>query len=116
MEPRAVYKELLRRVAEVRDIAGAGALLSWDQETNMPRKGAAARANVLATLAGLRHERFTDPHLGELMGDCEAAAGRFDEIEQAQLRELHHDWDRATKIPRTLVIKTTAAESAALES
>jgi carboxypeptidase Taq len=116
MEPRAAYTELLRRVAEVRDIAGAGALLSWDQETNMPRKGAAARANVLATLAGLRHERFTDPHLGELMGGCEAAAGRFDEVERAQLRELRHDWDRATKIPRALVMETAAAESAALET
>jgi carboxypeptidase Taq len=116
MEPRAAYTEVLRRVAEVRDLAGASALLSWDQETHMPKKGAAARADVLSTLAGLRHERFTDPHLGELIATCEAAAGKFDEVDHAQLRELRYDWDRATKIPRALVMEIAAAESAALEA
>jgi carboxypeptidase Taq len=116
MEPRPAYAELLRRVAEVSDLSGASALLSWDQETNMPRKGAAARAQVLSTLAGLRHERFTAARLGELLGECEAAAGGFDEVERAQLRELRRDYDRATKIPRELVMEMAAAESAALEA
>jgi carboxypeptidase Taq len=116
MEPRPAYAELLRRVAEVCDLSGASSLLSWDQETNMPKKGAAARAQVLSTLAGLRHERFTQPKIGELLGECEAADGSFDEIERAQLRELRRDFDRATKIPRELVMEMAAAESAALES
>jgi carboxypeptidase Taq len=116
MEPRPAFAELLRRVAEVSDLSGATALLSWDQETNMPRKGAVARAQVLSTLAGLRHERFTDPKVGELLGECEASKNGFDEVAHAQLRELRRDYDRATRIPRELVTETAAAESAALEA
>ncbi len=116
MELRAAYAELLRRYAEVRDLSAVAGLLSWDQETMLPRKGAPARAEQLATLAGIRHERFTDPHLGELLEHCRSAPGRFDEIENAQLRELHTDYERATKLPKELVEQFAAAESAALEA
>jgi carboxypeptidase Taq len=116
MNCRAAYDELLRRYAELRDLASAAALLSWDQETMMPRKGAAARARQLATLAGLRHERFTDARIGELLSACEAAPGQLDDEERAQIRELRHDWDRATRLEKALVEELAAAESAALEA
>src|SRR5262245_30043292 len=113
---RADYDELLRRNAEVRDLASAGALLAWDQETMMPRKGAAARARQLATLAGIRHERFTDPGIGELLARCESAQGDLDDEAQAQVRELRRDWDHATRLDRALIEELAAAESAALEA
>lgn len=116
MDARAAYAELLRRYAEVRDLSSAAALLSWDQETMLPRKGAAARGQQLATLAGVRHERFTDPRVGELLADCRADFGSFDELQKAQLRELTTDFDRATKLPKELVEQFAAAESAALEA
>ncbi len=116
MDSRAAYDELLRRFAEVRDLSSAAALLSWDQETMLPRKGAAARGRQLSTLAGLRHDRFTDLRIGELLSTCEAAGGAFDDLARAQLRELRIDWDRATKLPRDLVEAMAAAESAALEA
>ncbi|MBM4015586.1 MAG: carboxypeptidase M32 [Planctomycetes bacterium] len=116
MTPRAAFAELLRRHAEVRDLSSATALLAWDQETMMPRKAAAARASQLATLAGLRHERFTDPRLGDWIAACEAASGEFDDEERAGIRELARDWRRATQLPRDLVEEQAAAESAALEA
>jgi len=116
MTPRAAHDDLMRRYAGLRDLASAAALLAWDQETMMPRKGAAARGRQLATLAGLRHERFTDPRVGELLAACEASPGEFDDEARAQQRELRHDWDRATKIPRELVEALAEAESAALEA
>ncbi len=116
MNPRTAYTELLHRYAEVRDLSSAAALLSWDQETMMPRKAAAARARQLATLAGLRHERFTDPKVGDLLAAAETARDAFSDEEQAQLRELRYDWDRATKLPKELVEQFAAAESAALEA
>jgi len=116
MDARAAYDDLLRRYAELRDLTSAAALLSWDQETMLPKRGAAGRARQLATLAGLRHERFIDPRVGERIAECEAAPGRFDEEERAQLRELARDWRRATKLPKELVEELAAAESAALEA
>ncbi len=116
MDARAAYAELLRRYAEVRDLGSVAALLSWDQETMLPRKGAAARGQQLATLAGLRHERFTDPRIGALLAECRAGSGAFDELQKAQIRELTTDFDRATKLPKELVEQFAAAESAALEA
>lgn len=113
---RVSYADLMRRHGEVRDLASAGGLLAWDQETMMPRKGAAARARQLAALAGIRHEKFTDPKVGELLAQCESSLAQFSDEEQAQLRELRHDYDRATKIPGALVQEFAAAESAALEA
>ncbi|MSP15933.1 MAG: carboxypeptidase M32 [Myxococcales bacterium] len=116
MSSRAAWTDLLRRYAELRDLSSTAALLQWDQETMMPRRGAAARAQQLVTLAGLRHERFTDPRIGDLVLQCEATPGEFDDEERAQLREFASDWRRATKLPRELVEAFAAAESAALEA
>src|SRR5262245_10680692 len=47
--------ELKRRLQEASDIAAAGAVLSWDQATYMPKGGAGARARQGATLSRLAH-------------------------------------------------------------
>jgi carboxypeptidase Taq len=65
------YKTQLRRLA---DINFASAVLSWDQETYMPPKGADHRASQLATLAGLAHAQATDKALGELLENLQADA------------------------------------------
>ena len=43
--------DLKRRLLEISDLAGAGAILSWDQATYMPQAGAGARGRQLAMLA-----------------------------------------------------------------
>ena len=55
---------------EVVDLSRAAALASWDQETVMPRAGAAARAQVSATLAGVRHAKLVAPELLEALERC----------------------------------------------
>ncbi|MEW6241899.1 MAG: carboxypeptidase M32, partial [Chloroflexota bacterium] len=42
--------QLKQIMAEVADLNNAAALLGWDQQTYMPRGGAEARGNQLATL------------------------------------------------------------------
>lgn len=58
------YKELMRKIA---DVQYAAAVLNWDQETYMPKKGADLRAQQLSTLAGIAHELSTSNELGELL-------------------------------------------------
>src|SRR3954447_24791312 len=87
---------------EVRDVQAARALLEWDQETYMPAGGAARRGQVLATLAGIEHERLTAPALLEA---AETMAG--DEADPfadwpAQAREARRRIRRATALPRRL--------------
>ncbi|MFL5763196.1 MAG: carboxypeptidase M32 [Bacteroidia bacterium] len=58
------YRSMMRKIA---DIQYAAALLNWDQETYMPPKGAAFRAQQLSTLAGIGHELSVSDELGELL-------------------------------------------------
>ncbi len=79
-------------------------MLGWDEQTYLPPQGAALRADQMSLLAGLVHERTTDPRVGEwltaLEQSHEFAAGS---PSAANLREARRSYDRATKIPRRLV-------------
>jgi carboxypeptidase Taq len=66
MEKYKKYRETMRKIA---DIQYASALLNWDQETYMPPKGAAFRAQQLSTLAGIGHELSVSDELGKLLNE-----------------------------------------------
>jgi len=55
---------LKTRLETIADLAGASELAAWDQQTKMPPNGGKARAEMLGTLASLRHEAFTDDETG----------------------------------------------------
>lgn len=59
-----VYKELMRKIADVQYAAG---VLNWDQETYMPENGAEMRAQQLSTLSGIAHELSTSEELGDVL-------------------------------------------------
>lgn len=77
------------------------ALLAWDQETYMPRGGGDARAEQMALLAGLRHERGTSKEMGDLIASCEGES--LNEQQRACVREFRRDYDKRTKLPKSLV-------------
>ena len=63
------FAELRERLCEVWDLGKAAGLLAWDQQTMMPPRGAAVRAEQLGTLSKVIHERFVDPEIGRLLDD-----------------------------------------------
>ena len=74
IEPKEAYDELIRRSRELATLASCSAVLGWDEQTYMPAGGAAHRGNQMALLAGLHHERATDPRIGELLAIVEGSA------------------------------------------
>jgi Zn-dependent M32 family carboxypeptidase len=70
----AKLADLRQRLAEISDLNGAGAVLTWDQATYMPPGGSAVRARQGATLSRLAHEKFTDPEIGRLLDGLAAYA------------------------------------------
>ena len=85
------------------------ALLNWDQETYMPSKAVGERAEQIALIEGLAHEKSIAPEVGDLlealgstsenpMGDPALAPA-----ERAYLRVLRRSFDRETKLPSDLV-------------
>jgi len=110
---RARYDELKRKMKEVGLLYSTEGILAWDQQTYMPPRGSAHRAEMMAQTAGLAHARFTDPRIGELLSELEGSdlAKGEDTIEAANIRELRRQYDRQIKLPADLVEefnKTTA--------
>jgi carboxypeptidase Taq len=113
MPLNAAYAELIRRVREESLLASCEALLEWDEETYMPAGGVENRSEQLALLAGVLHDRGTDPRVGELLHQLEGSELLADPGSAAavNVRELRREYDRYVRLPRTLVegvARTTA--------
>lgn len=95
------YEELRTRLAEISDLHGAIAVLSWDQSTYMPSGGAEARGRQLATLQQLAHEKFTAPRLGTLLEDLKSfETGLSVDADERRLIGLtRRDYDRTMRVP-----------------
>lgn len=114
MKTLATLDPLTTRLLEIRRIQSAASVLSWDQETYMPAGGGAARAEQIATLEGLAHQKlvsgeverllaqWVDPASGEA---AESQGESWDEPSRALLREASRDFDRAKKLPSDFVIR-----------
>src|SRR3954467_13157129 len=100
MTPKVAYDELIRRAKEQSLLGSCSALLGWDEQTYMPRGGAEHRGNQMALLAGLQHERATDPRIGDLLGTLEGSELVVDpeSPEAVNVREIRRGYDRQTKL------------------
>lgn len=87
------YHQHLKKVSDIRFAAG---VLQWDQETYMPPKGAAMRAQQLATLAGLAHQHFTDEKLGKLLDELINDTS-LSEKELKNVKQTHKDYYKQKK-------------------
>lgn len=113
-KPAHHYAELrtLRRRAAT--LGSVSQLLGWDQETYMPTGGAGARAEQSSILAEIVHSRLIDPRVGELIAVCEADKSLLaDPAAAANIREMRRDFDKATKLPSSLVAELAEVGSKA---
>jgi carboxypeptidase Taq len=99
------------RIAELSDLAALARLASWDQRTMMPPGGAPARANHLATLQRLFHDRATADEIGEWLDEVEADGAGLDDVDRDLVRLARRDWDRARRVPRELAAERAAASA-----
>ncbi len=105
--------ELRTWLAEVADLRRACLVLQWDQSTMMPPLGAPARAEHLATLQRITHERFISERTGELI---EAAAAQLnglapDSIEHRIVSEARRLYEKDRRVPLELAAARSRAAS-----
>ena len=113
----SAYADLLAALREAATLRSVIATLGWDQETVMPPAAAGMRAEQMALLAGLAHERATDPRLGDLLARAESdPAVLEDAAAAANVREIRRDYDRATRLPTSLVRDIAETASRAMEA
>lgn len=103
MTPRDAYDALKRECFELDLIRSTASTLGWDEQTQLPARGTPHRAEQLAFLGKLSHERFTSPRVDELLATVAASDLASDGDVAANVRELRRAFDRATKVPGTLV-------------
>ncbi len=105
------YDKFLQIVREIGRLDSTAALLDWDSETYMPEGGLAVRAEQLALLARLAHERRTSRELGDLLDRLHDSAN--DEAAATNVREMRRQFDRAVRIPRDLIERIARATTIA---
>ena len=112
-DQRAQFAELLRRLGEISDLQRATGLLVWDQETKMPPLGARARAEQLATLARLAHDRATAPELGVLFEELRELeeSSEAESLEASVIRVARRDYEKKRLVPSDLRAELTRAGS-----
>jgi carboxypeptidase Taq len=108
--------ELLDRMHEIADLSALGALAEWDQNTDMPEGAGEIRGDQMATLQGVLHERWHAERLGHLLDTLESASANLTDADKGLIREARRGYDRATKLPRTLVEELARVQAASFES
>lgn len=103
-QTESLYVELIRELKQTTLLGSCAAVLSWDEQVNLPVGGAEHRANQLALLAGMTHDRATSKRVGELIGELQSTGNFADgSDEQVNLTDAKRHYDRATKLPKKLV-------------
>jgi carboxypeptidase Taq len=109
MEQYESYKNKMRQIA---DINGAISVLAWDKEVNLPKKGAAARSQQMATLSGMAHELFTAADFGQELTALIESNNLTPEQHQNVVLTLK-DYNKSTKLPTEFVIRRSQVVSEA---
>ena len=111
---RERFDELRGRLAEIADLVKTVALLGWDQQVMMPRRGAEIRAEQLATVGRIAHEKFISPEIGKLIDGLRGWGEEqdYDSLEASLIRVVARDWEKASKVPPDL--RAEISRSAAL--
>jgi carboxypeptidase Taq len=107
---------LRNRLGTVSDLDGAAELAAWDQQTKMPRNGGPARADMLATLASLRHATFTADETGRLLESAAAELSRAGapdpDSDDVRLVEVtRRRWEKSRRVPTELEAEIARASS-----
>ena len=111
----AVWERLEPRLGELADLGSALRLLGWDQHVMMPQGGGPGRGRVMGTLQGLAHNRLVDPAFGDLLSEAEADDSLSDD-QKASVRLARREYDKATKLPESLVKELAELESTAFQA
>jgi carboxypeptidase Taq len=100
----ADFVALRERLAEISDLHRSLGVLAWDQKVTMPPGGHPARAEALATLGRLAHEKSVDDELGRLLERLRPYEESFehDSDEASIIRVARRDWEKARRVPTEL--------------
>lgn len=100
----ADLRTLKERLAEISDLYRSLGVLGWDQKVTMPTGGHPARAEAMATLGRIAHERFVDEEVGRLLERLRPQEETldYDSDDASLIRVVRHDWEKQSRVPTEL--------------
>ena len=97
----ADLRTLRERLSEISDLGRMLFLAAWDQRVNMPTLGGPARAEAMATLGRIAHEKFVDGEIGTLLERLSPyeESLEHDSDDASLIRVTRRDWEKARRVP-----------------
>jgi carboxypeptidase Taq len=111
-------KKIKKIIYEITDINHAAAVLGWDQETYMPKGGINDRANQLATLNKIAHEKFISKEVGDLIEGSKTEIEKIDanSNDSRLIKVIDRNYQKNVKVPSKLVSEMSKASSLGQQS
>lgn len=100
---------LLDHLKQSAALGQVSALLSWDQEAMMPKRGGPQRAEQSGALAAVLHARSADSRIPEWIAGIDT--DQLSLFDQRNVTEAQRSYDKATKIPTSLAEESARAAS-----
>jgi len=116
MDISSSYQKLLSISSKVTDIWSSVAVLQWDQEVNMPSKGAKFRAQQIATLSGMAHELATGKEVGALLQELNEQENTLNPEENRNFQLWREAYQRYSRLSEDFVQRRSMACSRAYHS
>lgn len=115
---KKIYDAFLKKTREIFTLQSIGAVLHWDKETFMPKKGVEGRANQLQLLSGLNHDALTDPALGEAIEQLSLPENwkNLSQTERVNVREMKRSREQTVKLPKKLSQEMSLTNTMATEA
>jgi carboxypeptidase Taq len=110
------YETLCQLAREITLLGSSASVLGWDQETYLPAKGIAYRAQQIALLETRAHSLATGTRFRKLLDAAEKETFKKQSPQAANLREWRHQLERASRIPSALVSRFSEACSLAKQA
>jgi len=107
--------QLREQMVEVADLQAVSALLDWDHQTYMPSGAVEARAQQMATIDRLAHQKLTCDYIGELLQTAQSEVEAMDpDSDEARLVKVtQRDYDRQRRVPSRWVSEFSQATALA---
>ncbi len=110
LQNKTPYQQLESRMARISALNDAAAMLHWDMAAMMPPGGYAARTEQMSALNATTHSLMVAPDMGDLL-DAAQDDSTLDSWQQANLKEMQHNWRKATALSEDLVEALTRASA-----
>jgi len=105
------YPELIAHLRKLDRMSSIHALVSWDEQVNLPEKSTGLRSDQHAVLSTWLHQESTRKEIGDWLADLEKQADSLSPDEKAVIRTARRDYDRANRLPAEFIERRVRARS-----